>query len=73
MLYPKEFCKCSASCTFVNEYLQGGQNDETEVISMRTYSRLITPEPGSEEDMLDKESKLHIIEVKYGLRIVFCT
>ena len=63
VLYPKEFCKCSASCAFVNEYLQGNNDDETEIISMRTYSRLITPEPGSEEDMVDKESKLPI-EVK---------
>ena len=45
VLYPKEFCNCSASCTFVSEYLQGNNDDETEMISMRTYSGLITPLP----------------------------
>ena len=45
VLYPKEFCNCSASCTFVSEYLQGNNDDETEMVSMRTYSGLITPLP----------------------------
>ena len=45
VLYPKEFCNCSASCTFVSEYLQGTNDDQSEMISMRTYSGLITPLP----------------------------
>ena len=45
VLYPKEFCNCSASCTFVKDYLQGDNHDQTEIISMRTYSGLITPIP----------------------------
>ena len=43
VLYPKEFCKCSASCTFVSDdYLQGDNDDQIEVISMRTFSRYQT-------------------------------
>ena len=49
VLYPKEFCKCSASCTFVNDYLQGGKDDDdAEIISMRTFSGLISPIPDAD-------------------------
>ena len=49
VLYPKEFCKCSASCTFVNEFFQGGKDDDNaEIISMRTFSGLISPIPDAD-------------------------
>ena len=49
VLYPKEFCKCSASCTFVNEFFQGGKDDDdAEIISMRTFSGLISPIPDAD-------------------------
>merc|ERR1739844_113923 len=45
MLYPSGFCDCSASCSFVKDYLQDENqgNDRTEMVSMRSFSGLMTP------------------------------
>ena len=46
MLYPNGFCDCSASCSFVKDYLQDEEQgyDKTEMVSMRTFSGLMTPD-----------------------------
>ena len=48
MLYPSGFCDCSASCSFVKDYLQDEDqgNDRTEMVSMRSFSGLMTPIDG---------------------------
>ena len=45
MLYPSGFCDCSKSCSFVKDYLQDEDqgNDRTEMVSMRSFSGLMTP------------------------------
>ena len=56
--YPKDFCECSESCKFVSNYfVQGDHNedrtelDKTEVLSMKKFSRLITPIPGMDDEL----------------------
>lgn len=47
MLYPSGFCECSSSCKFVKEYLQNeANNDQVEMVSMRSYSGIMTPVNG---------------------------
>ena len=66
VLYPKEFCKCSASCTFVNEFFQGGKDDDdAEIISMRTFSGLISPIPDA--DLEEVRSDVFIIRIEPNL------
>ena len=45
MLYPSGFCDCSKSCSFVKDYLNDEDqgNDRTEMVSMRSFSGLMTP------------------------------
>ena len=45
MLYPSGFCDCSKSCSFVKDYLQDEDqgNDRTQMVSMRSFSGLMTP------------------------------
>ena len=59
----KEICKCSASCTFVSEeYLQGTNDDPSEIISMRTFSRLVTPIPGYKNEMESREGAKSVLD-----------
>ena len=48
MLYPSGFCDCSKSCSFVKDYLQDEDqgNDRTQMVSMRSFSGLMTPVNG---------------------------
>lgn len=61
--YPKDFCECSESCKFVSNYfVQGDHNDDqeldkTEVLSMKKFSRLITPIPGMDDELDLLESR----------------
>ena len=61
--YPKDFCDCSESCKFVSNYfVQGDHNDDqeldkTEVLSMKKFSRLITPIPGMDDELDLLESR----------------
>ena len=49
MLNPSGFCDCSAGCSFVMNYLQDQEQgyDKTEMVSMRTFSGLMTPDGDS--------------------------
>ena len=54
VIYPKDVCNCSASCAFVQEYLQGNRDDSAEILSMRTFSKLITPMPGYDDNVFEE-------------------
>ena len=54
VIYPKDVCNCSASCAFVQEYLQGNKDDSAEILSMRTFSKLITPMPGYDDNVFEE-------------------
>ena len=70
MLYPNGFCDCSASCSFVKDYLQDEEQgyDKTEMVSMRTFSGLMTPDgdggkfsPSELQDTLEVSSQFEML------------
>ncbi len=54
VLYPANSCHCSSSCNFVDEYLSKSNHsncDRVEVISMRSFSGVLTPVNGEDGDV----------------------
>ena len=71
MLYPSGFCDCSASCSFVKDYLQDEDhgNDRAEMVSMRSFSGLMTPIDGDGGKFSPSELQ-NTLEVSFSFEIL---